>query len=96
MSMRDIRFDRIGWFGYQAMRFGNSFTRGLTASVQIIRHLSHILDKPQYPQYPPYHRYEGLSMCYASSPPTGGRYREDIPDIKHYIYKHYIAYMRYT
>jgi hypothetical protein len=85
MNMRDIRFDRIQWFG-------NSFTRGLAASVQIVRHLSHILDKPQYPAYPTYHtyhRYEGLS-----SPPTGGRYREDIPDTKHSIYKHYIGYMR--
>jgi hypothetical protein len=80
-SMFDME---IGMFG-KAIRFGNSFTSGLSGPVQIMRQI--VSNNGQYQtSYPPYHRYKGLS----SIPNLAGN-REYIPDIKHSIYKHYIS-----
>ena len=86
-----------------AMRFGNSFTGLLQAPVQIMRQTipnnghSQTLHKGISPNIDiaPYQRYEGLSsiqdmnVCIVKQ--GMGRYREDIPDTKHPIYKHYIS-----
>jgi hypothetical protein len=59
--------------------------------VQIMRQTISNLDMGNIskPSYGAYHRYKGLS----SIPNLGGN-REDIPDTKHSIYKHYISDMR--
>jgi len=86
--MRFKGLDR--WFKGLDMRFGyNTYSSRALAPVQIVRHLSHILDKPPYAPYPPYHRYKGLS-----SRGGRGRYKGITLDIKHSIYKHYMVYMR--
>lgn len=84
--MRDMEIRRIWWFD-KAMRFGNSFTRGLRGPVQIMISKSHILRQYQTP-IAPYHRYKGLS----SIPNLAGD-RQTYSDIKHPIYKHYLPYM---
>jgi hypothetical protein len=75
-------------FGYQdrrfgnAMRFGNSFTTGLSTPRQIMQicpnHISQIA---------PYHRYKGLS----SMPNLAGNRQTTLDTKQSYIYKHHIS-----
>ena len=80
---KDRRFEdkRFG----KAMRFGNSFTAGFQAPVQIMR--QYVSNNGQYQTpYPPYQRYKGLS----SMPNLAGIRQTTLDTKQSYIYKHYM------